>query len=47
MSGDTAIYVWGAYLMALVLGGAELVSLALRYRNIRLHLGVSKLAGPQ
>lgn len=39
MNGDAGFFVWGAYVMVGLLCVAELASLALRYRNIRQHLG--------
>ena len=39
MNGDAGFFVWGAYIMGALLCVAELAALALRYRNIRQHLG--------
>lgn len=39
MNGDAAFFVWTAYIMGGLLCVAELAALALRYRNIRQHLG--------
>jgi heme exporter protein D len=39
MNGDVAFFVWGAYVTGGLLCLAELAALALRYRNIRQHLG--------
>lgn len=39
MNADVEFYLWTAYAMAGVLCIAELGMLALRYRNIRDHLG--------
>lgn len=39
MNDEVAFFLWAAYLMGALLCFGELLTLALRYRNIRAHLG--------